>query len=161
MAVWACMFICLRKCKCASLLKRSVTFSLIGLIMIFQCCFAVCASMKVISQVSTGKLAVILQKLGWVHRPLDDFLLLLLLFVFCYLQLLLYPELNWAWMQFIQVCFRLIFLLNIYQWRQQKEMNFPFHMWIVSRIVCIICLREMCEALAVELVFWKERVVLD
>lgn len=57
---WLCGRVCLYAWENvnveASLLKRSVTFSIVGLTMIFQCCFAMTAYMKVISQVSTGKL---------------------------------------------------------------------------------------------------------
>lgn len=153
------MFVCLRKCKCGSITpQKKCDFQNhrsdydISMLLCYVCIYESDYS-------SFHWQTVLLQKLGWVHRPLVHFLLLL--FIFPYLQLLLYPELGWTYTQLIWVCFRPMFLLNIYQWSQQKEINFPFHMWIVSRILCIICFMEMCEALAVELVFWKERVVLD
>lgn len=155
------MYGCLRKCKCGSITpQKTCDFQYlrsdydISMLLRYVCIYE-----SDYSSFHWQALAVIMQKLGWVHRPLDHFLLLLCIFL--YLQLLLYSELGWTYTQFMRVCFRLMFLLNIYQWSQQKEISFPFHMWIVSRIVCIIFFMEMCEALAVELVFWKERVVLD
>lgn len=76
--MWVCMYIWLRKCSHGNTTPRkNMNFSIVGLIMILQCCFAMWAYMKVISQGPTGKLLLsCCRNWGgcvWVHRPLGLF----------------------------------------------------------------------------------------
>lgn len=89
------MYGCLRKCKCGSITpQKKCDFQYLRSdydISVLLC--YVCIYESNYLSFHWQALAVLLQKLGWVHRSLDD-LLLLLLCIFLYLQVLLYSELG-------------------------------------------------------------------